>query len=494
MHGRSTYGEGQALGVTQRAARVYSSVPQQVREDTAVKRWRIWEAGMESLVVAVMTPFVALTQSYVQRILLAVIVLDIPLQFGTHLFYNEKLEEYGAMGGLSVSAATLALVGLYLGWFTKALANPKGEDRGQFHVSAPLLVYLGIAILSIFVAADARLASFETCLFLESLLLYIYIANCVRSRQDTLFVVTVLLAGGLIESLVVIVLSFTGMPSTIWGLPTHIHIDAGVRGGYMRTGGTLGSPNSTAAYLSILLSMAASMLFTSLGRLHKLFACAVLVLSGIALVLTFSRGGWIALVVSLGLLCLCVGRQRGLSLRGPIAVIAILALLYLPFHSLISQRLFSDDRGSAESRIPLMRLSFRIFADNPVLGVGANNFSVVMGHYLTPEFRHAFLYAVHNKYLLVLCETGIGGLLAFLAFLWATIRKGWQCWTLKDSFLSPLALGVVAGIAGHMVHMTVDVFRGRPIQQMIWLLAGLLVAMHRMLAEPSRSAAISPGA
>jgi putative inorganic carbon (hco3(-)) transporter len=455
---------------------------------------RLWHAGTQSLVLAIMSPFVALTQNYVQRIFLAVIVLDIPFQFGTHLFYNEKLEEYGAMGGLSISAATLALVGLYLGWFIKALANPKSEERGQFHISVPLLLYLGFMTLSIFVAADAGLAIFETCLFLELLLMYVYISNCVRGRQDIRFIVTVLLAGGLIESLVVIVLSFTGMPSTIWGLPTHIHLDTGVRGGYMRIGGTLGAPNSTAAYLSILLSVAASVLFTSLGRFHKLLASVVLALGGIALILTFSRGGWIALVVSLGLLCFCIGRQRGLSLRGPIAVIVILALLYLPFHSLISQRLFSDDRGSAESRIPLMNLSFRIFADNPVQGVGANNFSVAMGHYLTPEFRHAFLYAVHNTYMLVLCETGIGGLLAFLAFLWVTIRKGWQCWTLKDSFLSPLALGIVAGIAGHMVHMTVDIFRGRPIQQMIWLLAGLLIAMHRILAEPSPSADISTGA
>src|SRR5436309_11220479 len=38
----------------------------------------------------------------------------------------------------------------------------------------------------------------------------------------------------------------------------------------------------------------------------------------------------------------------------------LLTLLYLPFHSAISARLFGDDRGSAESRIPLMHLAFRI--------------------------------------------------------------------------------------------------------------------------------------
>jgi O-antigen ligase len=129
-----------------------------------------------------------------------------------------------------------------------------------------------------------------------------------------------------------------------------------------------------------------------------------------------------------------------------------------------------------------MKLAFRIIEDNPVLGVGANNFTVVMDRYLTPEFRHSFLFAVHNKYLLVLSETGIIGLLAFLAFLLDALRKGWQCWALQDRLLSPLALGFAAGIAGHMVHMSVDVFRGRPTQQLLWLVAALLTAMHRMCA------------
>jgi len=72
----------------------------------------------------------------------------------------------------------------------------------------------------------------------------------------------------------------------------------------------------------------------------------------------------------------------------------------------------------------LTYLAFRIIGDHPVLGAGSNNFSVVMDRYLTPEFRHGFLYAVHNKYLLIWAETGIGGLLAYLAFLFGSLRKG----------------------------------------------------------------------
>jgi putative inorganic carbon (HCO3(-)) transporter len=316
---------------------------------------------------------------------------------------------------------------------------------------------------------------------------FIYVANFVRTRQDVLFVVSLLLIGCIAESLAIIVLRFTGMPSTIWGLPTHIRVDPGVGEGFTRIGGTVGSPNQAAGYLSLLLAPAASLLFTTLGRAQKWLATAVLGLGGVALIFTFSRGGWAAFALSLILLCFLAWRRSRFSLKVPIAAIMILAMLYLPFQTAISERLLGDDKGSAQSRIPLMMLAFRIVKDNPVLGVGSNNFQLVMDRYLTSEFRQGFRYAVHNKYLLVLAETGIGGLLAYLAFLLGTLRKGWQCWRFSDRLLAPFALGFTAALAGHMAQMGVDVFRGRPITQLVWLIAGLLTAMHRISAQSSDS-------
>jgi O-antigen ligase len=443
---------------------------------------RVRTLSANSLVIAVLSPFIALTAGYVPRILLAIVILDIPFQFGTHLFYREEDAALGALGGLSISATTIALAGLYVSWFIRSQANRSSDARPSFHINLPLLLYLAITAISMVVAQDVSLSFFEVFLLLEACLVYFYVANNVRTRQDVLFVVSLLLIACLLESMAMILIRFNGMPSTLWGAPTHVHIETDAREGFMRIGGTVGSSNFAAAYLSISLASAASLLFTNLGRAHKWLAVAVLGLGGVALIFTFSRGGWMALALAVTVICLLVWSRRGFSLKTPIAVLLILGMLYLPFQSVISARLLGDDKGSAESRIPLMKLAFRIIEDNPVLGVGANNFTVVMDRYLTPEFRHSFLFAVHNKYLLVLSETGIIGLLAFLAFLLDALRKGWQCWALQDRLLSPLALGFAAGIAGHIVHMSVDVFRGRPTQQLLWLVAALLTAMHRMCA------------
>jgi O-antigen ligase len=117
--------------------------------------------------------------------------------------------------------------------------------------------------------------------------------------------------------------------------------------------------------------------------------------------------------------------------------------------------------------------------------VGSNNFSTVMDAYLTSEFRRGFLYTVHNKYLLVWAEIGIAGLLAYLAFLFGALRKGWACWKQNDRLLSTLALGFTSAMIGNMVHQSVDIFHDRAVTQVLWLVAGLLFALHAILRSQS---------
>jgi putative inorganic carbon (HCO3(-)) transporter len=443
---------------------------------------RLREVAANSLIVAILSPFLALGSRIVPRILLAVVILDIPLQFGKHLYYREEDAALGALGGLSISATTIALAGLYASRIITALARRNKEARYPLEINLPLALFVAFSALSLFAAQDVGLSFFEVFLNLQMYLLFFYVANFVRSRQEVLYVVSLLLFSVILESGIIIILSFTGMPTTLWGIPAHIYMDPGSQQGFMRIGGTLGSPNQTAGFLSLLLVPAVGVLFTRLGGTYKWLARAALGLGAVALIFTYSRGGWIAFAIALTLLCGLFWRRRRVSLKAPIVIVVALALVYLPFHSAVSTRLFGDDRGSAESRIPLMKLAYRMIEDNPVLGVGSNNFQLVMYHYLTSDFRMGFRYAVHNKYLLVLAETGILGFLAYLVFLLGILRTAWRCWKLSDPVFSPLALGFMAAFAGHMVHMSVEVFRGRPITQLVWLLAGLLTAMYRLCA------------
>jgi O-antigen ligase len=443
---------------------------------------RLLTTGTNFFVAAVLSPFRALTIGSTQKILLAIVILDIPFQLGKHFFYRENDAALGALGGLGISATTIALLGLYISWVIRALATRRAEALPSFHINVALSIYVAIATLSLMVAQDVTLSLFEVFLLFESYLVYVYVANSVRTREDVSFVARLLLIGGILESLVMIAPRFMEVPPDIFGLPLNLHIDPDALR-LLRVGGTIGAPNTGGAYLAFMMACAAGLIFANVSRSLRYLAIGVFGFGGIALVFTYSRGAWLALAVSLITRGLMARRQRRVS----VLVLVMAALLWIPFQGVISNRLFGNDNGSAESRIPLMNLAMRIFEDNPVLGVGCNNFSVAMDRYLTSEFRRGFLYAVHNKYLLILCETGIGGLLAYLVFLLGTLRKGWQCGKCRDALLSPLAIGFTAALVGHMVQMNVDIFRGRPIQQLVWLVAGLLTAMHRMNGTHVRS-------
>src|SRR5215469_14344048 len=114
--------------------------------------------GGNSFVVALLSPFLALTSDAAQRVLLAVVILDIPLQFGTHLFYREEDAAVGALGGLSISATTLALACLYLSWLIRAFAKRNHATRASVSVNWPLIAYFTITLFSVFVAQDIGLS------------------------------------------------------------------------------------------------------------------------------------------------------------------------------------------------------------------------------------------------------------------------------------------------------------------------------------------------
>lgn len=435
-------------------------------------------------VLAVLCAFLAMIVGNVQKLLLAIIILDIPFQLDIHLGYRPEVGALGALGGLSISATTLCLAALYIPWLAKLVARRESSPRRLLRTSLPLASYFALAALSVLVARDVTLSMFEIFVLLQTFLLYVYIAATVRTRQDVLFVVTMLLIGLVLQSLVMIGLGSVGQNFSIAGISSRIDATTSTAGQFYRVAGTIGSPNTAASYLSLLLVPAISLLLTRLGQGYKWLAALAFGLGGAALLLTFSRGGWVAFALSITILCLLAWHRGWLPPMVPVVVPLVVVLVSLRFQDAILTRL--SDVGRAQSRLPLMALSFRVIKDNPLLGVGANNYPTTMKQYATPEFGGAWLYAVHNKYLLVWAETGIGGLLAFIWFLLATIRRGWQCWKLNDRFLSPLALGFTAAIVGQMAHMTVEAFRGRSQLQLLWLVAGLIAAMRNMDGDEGR--------
>jgi O-antigen ligase len=255
-----------------------------------------------------------------------------------------------------------------------------------------------------------------------------------------------------------------------------------------RVGGTIGSPNTAAAYLCLTLSLAIGVLAARpTGQLRRLTVLA-LSLGVLALIVTGSRGGWVAFAISSSLIGVWTIRRRLVRPRtGGLVVLCIVALS-TPFWGTITQRVVGNDNGAASSRVPLMKLASEMISAHPLLGLGVNNVGVDIPEYAGPQFDGQWLYTVHNKYLLVWAEAGIGALLAFVWFLVVTLRRGLRSARSSDRTLAPLAVGLAAGIAGQLIHFGVDLFQSKPDVEGLWLAAGLLAAIELILLRERRSA------
>jgi putative inorganic carbon (HCO3(-)) transporter len=444
----------------------------------------IYTLGLSSLpprlvplfILAVLCPVIVLVVGNVRRLLLAAILLDIPLSIDMHLGYNFEAAALNAIGGLSVSITTISLLILYALWLGESLGGIKHHFRPKIWKSTTLSLaaYLAITGLSVVVARDVMLSLYEIVLLVQTFLLYIYIVATVRTRHDLLFIVTMLLLGLVLESMVMIGLKFVGHSISFAG------ISASMIGS--RVGGTFGSPNAAASYLALFLAAAGGVLLTHLRRPYKWLAALAFGLGVVALIFTLSRGGWIGFVLSVIILCLLAWRRGWLSLSARLVIICSVLIISVLFQHTISARLLGAQPGAAtaEGRLIMMELALKVIEDNPILGVGANNFALTIEQYATSQFSGAWLHVVHNKYLLVWAETGLGGLIAFLLFLAITIRWGWQCSRLNDRLLAPLALGLMAAILGQMAHMFLDLFNGRAQVQGLWVVASLITVISNI--------------
>jgi O-antigen ligase len=256
-----------------------------------------------------------------------------------------------------------------------------------------------------------------------------------------------------------------------------------------RAQGTFGSPNVLGGYLAIALLPALALLLSRTRLYYRWLGAISFGFGCLALVLTQSRGAWIGFTAAAAVLLLYAWHEGWLSGAAPFAIGLVVLGLALLLQDEIVQRIVGDDNRAAVSRIPLMDLAFQMIRDNPLLGVGANNFSLSLPQYLTVANSRDFVFTVHNKYLLVWSETGIGGLIAFVWFLGATIRRGWRLVTARNRVVSPLAFGLIAGLVANMIHMNVEIFNGRSQVMMLWLVAALLLAPDLKHATEARSRA-----
>jgi probable O-glycosylation ligase (exosortase A-associated) len=136
-----------------------------------------------------------------------------------------------------------------------------------------------------------------------------------------------------------------------------------------------------------------------------------------AVLMSYSRGAMVSLLVVTPLLILRSGRKK------TFAVLLLLVLAMVPFlaGNEIRARFFTvsnyEEDGSAQSRFDSWRAAIRIANDYPIFGVGIRNSNLLSFQYgADTEGR-----TIHSQYLQTLADSGYVGLLLYLM----AMGSGW---------------------------------------------------------------------
>ena len=245
--------------------------------------------------------------------------------------------------------------------------------------------------------------------------------------------------------------------------------------------------NSLAGYLNLILPFALGCYAIGSSGEWKKLGAWTLVLGGITLGLTQSRGGLVAFGCALALAIFYFVE----SWRKQLVLLAGLLVLASGFYALggVLSPTHLGEIGDATgaSRLLFWATAWDLWVHSPVFGVGFGNFQMLYGSYIHVSWIPEGQFGVHNLYLQLLSETGLIGFLAFVLLAFFAVREARRQLRSKDSFNKVLGFGIIGMIATLFVHGFVDfVVEVSPqFGTLFWTLLALLaanVAINRPVA------------
>ncbi len=214
-------------------------------------------------------------------------------------------------------------------------------------------------------------------------------------------------------------------------------------------GSFLSDENDFALAMNMALPYAVALLLLARSTLRRVLWLGVIALFLAAIVATMSRGGFIGLV-SVAVMVWLRSRRKFMALLG----MAFLALLFVLvarsqtsfghhaeaksyWDEMSTIQSATDEGDTGNTRFELWGLAWRMFLDNPMLGVGPANYPYRAAEYeteyMTGHGRHAWGRVAHSLYLTLLAESGAVGTFVFgwmVALGWVGRRRlERRCWS-----------------------------------------------------------------
>ena len=247
-------------------------------------------------------------------------------------------------------------------------------------------------------------------------------------------------------------------------------------------GGVFSDPNDLALNFVMMVPVCLFLMQSSRPWWGRVAAGALGLLFAVAIFATQSRGGFLGLIVILGM-TLIESRSKwllaGLVLAG--GMMAVMAVPPETFERYRTIREYQSD-PSAMIRLHVWKAGLQMWSDHPILGVGVGTFPIAYGTaYRDPAFANPVWYDSHNSPIKVLAEMGAPGLfvwcgmivtgLTALSHIVRRLRRS-SARNSDVAELAALAQTVRASIVGYLI---CGMFLARSYDWMLMVFLGLAV-------------------
>lgn len=399
------------------------------------------------------------------RVLLAVTAACLPL-------YAVRWS-YGPLPTTLLENLVLATIALYL--VARWTEGNLRFVRSPYDIGIAVLLLSGA--VSVLVAKDHRAAlGLYRAYFIEPAALFYVATDLLRRRGDFR---TLLIGLGIGTSI------FAVMNVVVFAVAAFqdsLHFGAPPSAIYT-------SSNAVAMFLEPPAAFAISLVLFADERRDRLMALAWALILAIAFVLTFSRGGYLALAL-FGVLTVIKVRpdlRRPLLIVGiAVAAVVLLTIIVASTTPLMKTRFsYVALNYTLQTRAAIFAATFNIIAAHPVLGVG-------LGGYVYNLHGFPEIYP-HDVYMTFWVELGLLGLLAFLYIFVRLGVSAWRALSSSSGFEKALLWGVVGTVVMWALHGIVDSpYWKNDMAVEFWLVVAIAVAVIRTLKKHRETMRAAP--
>ena len=333
--------------------------------------------------------------------------------------------------------------------------------------------------------------------------MFFLVLNTVTSKQKIDILVYAIILIGLFQAVYAIYQVFSITPK-VWWWKSRV-------GGYRFASGTFIVSNHFAGYMEMVLCLAFGFLIAQKRQIRRLrsglngnrkflqkcvtwfapesarpkiiFFFFVTVLIGVALLLSASRGGILALGASMLLMSILFLTKQRYRVYGGLAICLCVATLAYGLHVGIEPTLKKfENPKNLYSRLHITRTILPMIKDYPYLGVGLGNFRYVYPRYIDDYDRVRGSGYAHNDWVEAGTETGCLGLFLILVGFGIYMVRMMGVWRQRRDFHAlGIGAGVVAGLLSIAMHSYFDFNMHIPANPLTLaaLLAVGYAAMHR---------------